>query len=209
VKSADLYREAAAVLTPWMRANGYKRIHGGKLRYFKPLNQGYFVITLQIDKYGYIGLFGGSEFVVTLQVIPQIDADHFDRYPYPQEQLNRLLSAERLEELRALQNQVIARLTPPAPDDPEMLQLAATPGGLSRDGVIKRYFSQHDKPYRLGQGEWFRFADAEDVRRACEFVIAVLPETISAFFHRNDLDPAPAVEQDVQALSPHDRMSPR
>lgn len=187
MKSTDLYREAATVLTPWMRAHGYKRYAGRVLRHYKPLEDTFFVISLGSNKYGYSDLLGGGEFFVSLQIVDRLSGDRFDVHPQPMEQLNGLLCEERLEEVRAIQNQVIAKLTPPSLDDERLLAIQRLGGGTP-EGILRRFYQPRTEPYPLGQGAWFRYTDADDIHRWVEFVIEVLPEAITQFLQAHGVN---------------------
>lgn len=175
------------MLTPWMRARGMKRYAGRVLRYYKPLGDNFFVISLASDKYGYSDLLGGGEFYVSLQIVDRLSGNRFDVYPQPMAQLNALLSGERLEQLRAIQNQVIAKLTPPSLDDERLLAIQRA-GGATAGSVLKLFYQPRTEPYRLGQGAWFRYGDADDIRRWVAFVVEVLPEAITQFLEAHGVN---------------------
>jgi hypothetical protein len=188
MRSVEVYREASILLTPWARARGYKRFRGKPLQYYKVIGNRFFVITLAVDKYGYSKLLGGGEFYVFLELASGLGPQWFALYGQPHEQLNALLAPGRLEELRAIQNRVIAKLTPPAADDEELLAFEKAGGG-SRESILELYYAPITEPFQPGQGAWFRFGDHDDIRCWAVFICGVLPEAIDQFLRSCSVEP--------------------
>ena len=110
MKSPEVYSLPKSELAPWFKLAGFKRAKG-LLGWSRPHGDAHIVVWCQISQDGW-DLFAGSKFTVELQrsFEPVIGGGHARRQRFA-----LFLSPEEREEVRKIQNEIIAELRrPPA-----------------------------------------------------------------------------------------------
>lgn len=168
MRSEELYRILRQALGEWFRDRGFRRSRQGQLGWHR---DGLFV-WFQCDKWGWDPQ-AGSSFFVNLQL-----SGPPEPWGGPSERLQHFLSERELEEARALQNRVIAKLTPPPPAHVNVLRAAfarTSPDPDALIGALLSRFEPVEHPYRANQDFGLRYGDADDVLGWAAFLLRVLP----------------------------------
>jgi len=137
----------------------YKQVHGDILLFwFQYSGDGW-------DTYA------GSKFIVEFQLASE---------PYIGVGKNRkrlpcFLNDKQLDEMRGIQNEIIARLSNPPPNHPT-LHISAD---ISQLYLAK--FKPITEPYKNADDVWLRYYSDSDVRRWAEFVLRQLPLVVAGF----------------------------
>ncbi|MCI0631607.1 MAG: hypothetical protein L0Y44_13235 [Phycisphaerales bacterium] len=170
MKSTEVYKLIREVIGPWCKEQGFKRTTGGMLGWHRPHADQQLVFWFQCSQDGW-DPYTGSKFILEFQVAgdPQPGASGARRYRLPY-----FLSEAELEEVRAIQNSVIAGLPPP-PKDYYVFGL-----GAATSEWYRGKFQPVPEPYRNQDDIWLRYHTPADVRRWADFVLAVLPTSIRA-----------------------------
>src|SRR5262249_41956195 len=103
VKSTELHRHLREDLAPWFKSQEFKRAPRAQLGW----HRGPLLVGFQWDQWGWDRYAGGS-FFVNFQT-----SDRPEPWAGPNERLQHFLEPDDLEAARALQNIVIAKLSPP------------------------------------------------------------------------------------------------
>lgn len=171
MRSAEVYRELGAGLRPYFRSVGFGRGGGRTLSFYRePL-----LVFFQLDKWGF-DRHAGSGFYVNLQRSgsPQPWTGNVER-------ITELLSDEELAEAQRLQNEVIARLTPPPAE-----HLALLRAGFARispdperlfEGLLGQ-FRPLAEPLRRDHDFQMRYHSARDIAAWCRFLLPILPRAV-------------------------------
>ncbi len=178
MKAAEVHKIIRDAWGPWFRLQGYKRLKSGIAGWFHPVDSMYTTLWVQIDWHGW-DPYAGSQFAVNLQLSlkPETWTGMLNRR-LPQiltEDQPKLLTDEQLEEVRLMQNHVIAKLRRPPPDY-YVLHID--------DDVNEWYLGNFEpitEPYKHSDDVWFRYGDEEDVRMWAGFVLAILPTALPNF----------------------------
>jgi hypothetical protein len=165
--SKQLYSILREHLARVLKANGFKRTTT-TLSWVRPRGELYIGVWCQADQRGW-DTYAGSKFVVEFQLGPEpiIGGKTIRR-----ERIASMLSAAEREEVRAIQNQVIASLRPP-PRDHSFLNVSEEVSIL----YLKRFMSI-EQPYSDRDDIWFRYASKKDVDRWARFLITKLPDCL-------------------------------
>ena len=130
------------------------RRHGGR----------YLVVWCQVSQRGWDD-YAGSEFVVEFQLsIEPIVGASSDR----RQRFGAMLDGVGREEIRQMQNHVIASLTCPPAQHP-LLQISQL-----REWYLGR-FRRIEQPYSGGEDIWLRYASKEHVVNWARFILRKLP----------------------------------
>lgn len=167
MKSTEVYKALREVLGPWCKQAGFKRTTGGVLGWHRPLPGGlHQVFWFQCSQDGW-DPYRGSKFIVEFQVSgePAIGVGLQRR------RLPRYLDADQLEQVRALQNEVIRRLPKP-PTDYFLLQME------DLADWYRAAFRERREPYASNEDIWLRYHQPEDVRRWAEWLLPHLPHLL-------------------------------
>jgi hypothetical protein len=171
MKAADVYGLLGTRLSPWCRAQGFKKLRGSVLGYHRPVSDGFVVFWVQCDKYGW-DAFSGSRFVLEFQRGKEpgigLSANEPKRL-----RLGRILSDKEREDVRTLQNQVIARL-PAAPSNHPAF-------GANIPVWFLDQFKPIAKPYGATDDLWLRYYSEADVTAWAEFLEPLLPSVLARF----------------------------
>jgi hypothetical protein len=169
MKSTEVYRLIREVIGPWCKEEGFKRTAGGMLEWHRPHAGQHLVFWFQCGKDGW-DPYAGSQFTVEFQV----SGDTRPGAAGIRHRLGYFLSEAEREEIRAIQNTVIAALSPPPRD-----HLAFGLGS-----AISEWYSGKFRPvtesYKGMADIWLRYHTPAHVRRWADFVLAVLPRLIRA-----------------------------
>ena len=165
MKSPEVYSQLKSELAPWFKAAGFKRVKG-LLGWSRAHSDAHIVVWCQISQDGWDS-YAGSKFVVEFQLSPEpvIGTGRSER-------LASLLSPEEREEVRSIQNEVIAGLHRPPASHPTLhISQQVTEWYLAKFGpVCEPYPERHDI--------WFRYASPDHVARWALFIIGRLPKCI-------------------------------
>jgi len=168
MKSPEVYSQLKSELAPWFKAGGFRRAKG-RLGWSRPHSDAHIVVWCQISQDGWDS-YAGSKFVVEFQRSPEpIIGTHHAR----RERLAALLLPEEREEVRSIQNEVIAGLHRPPVSHPTLhVSQQGTEWYLAKfKPVIEPYPERHDI--------WFRYAAPEHVTRWAQFIVGRLAKCIS------------------------------
>jgi len=163
VKSTDVYAQLRAALGPWFKSEGFVRAKG-LLSWCRRRGDRYTVVWCQISQDGWEP-YAGSKFIVQFQrsLEPIVGF-----YPSPSRRLASLLTAEEREEVRAIQNSIIAELRQPPPNHPAF-QISENVTAWYRE-----QFRLVEKPYSDRHDVWFRYSSNEHVDRWSQFILGKL-----------------------------------
>lgn len=158
MRSKEVYAILNVHLSPMLKAAGFKKLKP-LLSWSRPHRDQHLVMWCQVSQSGW-DLYSGSQFVVEYQRSkePVVGSVTTPRWRFA-----ALLDAGAREELRAIQNRVIASLPRPPPE--YYLQLP----GQVRDWYLDRFRNVHE-PYSEGQDVWLRYRSGPDVMEWAEFV---------------------------------------
>jgi len=164
MKSKELYSILREHLAPLCKANGFKRTNT-MLSWVRPRGELYEGFWCQADQGGW-DTYVGSKFVVEFQLghQPLIGWETICR-----KRMGEMLAAAEREEIRRIQNDVIASLRRPPKNYP-LLNL--------REEFSNFYLEQFkpiDQPFGERDDIWFRYASKQDADRWGEFLVAKLP----------------------------------
>lgn len=168
MKSPEVYALLKSELAPWFKSDGFKRAKG-PLSWYRECGSAYIVVWFQISRGGWDS-HSGSKFVVGFQKSkkPVVGAN-----PSISNRLADFLSKSEREEVRNIQNRVIADLQPPPQDHPTL--------HISSD-VTKWYlekFREVSAPYRENEDIWLRYYSPQHVSSWASFIEPKLPECVS------------------------------
>jgi hypothetical protein len=169
MKSPEVYSHLKLVLAPWFKSAGFKRAKGF-LGWSRPHADSHIVVWCQVSQSGW-DAYAGSQFVVEFQRSPQPEIGGGGRLTRRQ-RFTHFLSSEEREEIRRIQNEVIAGLHSPPPSHPA-LQVSQQ--------VSDWYLAQFKpvrEPYPERHDIWFRYTSPEHVSRWAHFIAAKLPRCI-------------------------------
>jgi hypothetical protein len=163
MKSTELYAVLREEVGPWARAQGFRRAKS-MLSWYRACQDEMLVFWFQASSYGW-DPYTGSQFTV-----------EFQRNPEPvvgkglkRERIGRLLDDSQREQLRELQNLVIAALPHP-PRDHFMFM-----SGEQVATHYRRRFEPVTRPYTTLDDIWLRYHDLSHVQMWGRFVLGVLP----------------------------------
>jgi len=167
MKSVQVYSVLRKRLAPAFKANGFKRSKT-MLSWVRPQSELFLGAWCQVDQRGWDD-YAGSKFVVEFQIgyEPVIGGRTIRR-----ERIGRMLNDDDRGTIRALQNDVIAKLTRP-PKGHALLHV----GEDVRTWYLKQ-FEPIEQPYSQRDDIWFRYKDADDLAKWAQFLMTKLPEVI-------------------------------
>ncbi len=167
MKSPEVYSQLKSELVPWFKSVGFKRAKG-LLSWYRPHDDAHIVVWCQISQNGW-DLYAGSQFIVEFQRSPEpvIGGRHARRQRFA-----LFLSPEEREEVRSIQNAVIAALHRPPPSYAYLhISQQVTDWYLAQ-------FKPVSEPYPMGHDIWFRYASPEHVIQWAHFIVGKLPKCI-------------------------------
>lgn len=173
VTSKQFYQELRSALASHMKADGFRRLSGGRLGWEKPRGAEHFFLWFQCNKWGWNAQWG-SNFTLEFQMAP--DAGDAMSFKGRRERLGELLEGfQELDELRLMNNAIIERLP-------------GTLGNLAvtvADGAGKLYaqegFIIDPEPAVYGRDMWLNYHSLEDVRMWAHYFENRLPYFITLF----------------------------
>lgn len=176
--STELYRLLRSDLGPWFRERGFKAARRTQLGWHRDR----LLIWFQCDKSGW-NQYAGASFFVNVQISTKPEP-----WSGPVERLQRFLSDAELEQMRALQNEVIRTLLPPPREYVEQMRDAFS---KYRDGsamleAMLSDFQPVATPYRQQQDVALRYFRPSDVQRWSTFLLGIFPRIVNASRAEND-----------------------
>lgn len=168
MKSPEVYAQLKTELAPWFKSAGFKRAKG-LLGWSRPHGDAHIVVWCQISQDGWDS-YAGSKFVVEFQRSnePIIGARATHRH-----RLAKFLSLEDRDEIRSIQNAVIAALHRPSPTHPNLhISPQVTEWYLDK-------FNPVTEPYPENYDIWFRYSSPEHITRWTSFIVSKLPKCLS------------------------------
>jgi len=167
MKSPEVYSLLKSELAPWFKSAGFRQARG-LLGWSRPHGDAHIVVWCQISRDGW-DLFAGSKFVVELQRSsePVIGGGHARRQRFA-----LFLSSEEREEVRKIQNEIIAGFRRPPASHPALhVSQRVTDSYLAQFKLIS-------EPYSERHDIWFRYAAPEHITRWTQFIVGKLPRCI-------------------------------
>ena len=171
--AAEVYKIARNVLAPWCKQHEFKRTKSGVLGWYRPVEDGFLVFWLQCSTEGW-DAYAGSKFVVVFNLVDRPEANSY--YGTQWKRLPHLLTQAQLDEVKQLQNRVIAKLTPPSRDHYIF--------DLDQE-IVERYLRKFEpiaEDYTPSSDIWLRYHDRDDVIMWAEYLLAVLPQVLQRFY---------------------------
>jgi hypothetical protein len=168
MKSTEVYSQLRAELGPWFKSMEFKRAKGF-LSWTRPQDDLQTVVWCQISQSGWEA-YSGSQFTVEFQrsAEPIVGASDGRR-----KRLAAFLSQLEREEVRSIQNTIIASLRKPPASHPF----------LHMPHAVSSHYLQQFKPiaapYPEGQDIWFRYATPEHVANWAKFILRKLPQCLA------------------------------
>jgi len=169
MKSAEVYSQLKSELGPWFKSEDFKRAKG-LLGWSRPHGDAHIVVWCQISQDGWDS-YAGSKFIAEFQCSPEpVIGAHKAR----RARFGFFLVPEEREEVRSIQNTVIAGLlSPPASHPTFHVSQQVTDWYLEKfKPVCDPYSEQHDI--------WLRYSSPSDVTRWTHFILSKLPKCIDA-----------------------------
>jgi hypothetical protein len=168
MKSPEVYSLLKSELAPWFKSGGFKRAKGF-LGWSRPHGDAHTVVWCQVSQSGW-DRYAGSGFVVEFQRSPDSVIGGLNAR---RERFSSFLSPEEREDVRRIQNQVIAELHVPPASYP-VLHVAQ-----QVTDIYLKQFKTVTEPYPRQHDIWFRYASPEHVIRWAGFILGKLPAFIS------------------------------
>jgi hypothetical protein len=176
MKSTELYAQLRSSLGALFKAAGFRRARTS-LSWQRPADDGFLLVWFQCDKWGW-DKHSGSGFFINFQIAPTSEPGHGRT-----ERLQYFLPVAELEEVRAIQNGVIARLAPPPTEYVDLLRREFTrlyPRSAAQ--MLDTYlgaFKPVTEPYRSTWDFTLRYYDEVDVGHWATLLQRVCPRIVS------------------------------
>lgn len=175
-----MHRELAALLSPALEAEGFRRLRpGSTASWSKPTGERFLLVWVQLSRSGDPFGWYGSSLTVEFE-LSDAEVRGSGRL---RERLPRLLSHDEREEIRDNQNAVIGRL-PPAPT------AALTQLPVSLRSQYLAHADQHTEPYAETADVWLRYADARDLESWFPLLQKMVPAAAREAAIRFEVAPA-------------------
>lgn len=164
MKSTEVYNTLKTHLAPVFQAAGFKRAKA-MLSWARPQGDRYLVVWCQVSQDGWDD-YAGSRFTVEFQLSDEaiVGARHVRR-----ERFSKMLDDNGREQIRTIQNCVIASLRYPPAHHPA-LHISET----TRAWYLEK-FQKVDHPYSNWDDIWLRYGSKEHVATWAQFIIRNLP----------------------------------
>jgi hypothetical protein len=165
MKSSEVYSVLSEHMVPLLKTAGFKRAKA-MLSWARPQQERYLVIWCQVSQDGWDS-YAGSKFVLEFQLseTPVVGGSQIRR-----ERLALILDKKGREEIRKIQNQVIASLRRP----PSSYPLLHVSEGL-RDHYLGKFLAINE-PFGDRDDIWLRYGSREHVATWAQFIVGKLPE---------------------------------
>ncbi|HEY1208568.1 MAG TPA: hypothetical protein VGE85_04315 [Terracidiphilus sp.] len=170
MKSPEVYSLLKIELAPWFKSEGFKRAKG-LLSWTRPHGDAHIVVWCQVSQYGW-DPYAGSQFIVEFQRSsePVIGYGYKNAH---RERIALLLSPEEREEVRRIQNSVIASLQHPPANHPILHFTQEV------TDIYVKQFKAVSEPYPERNDIWFRYASPEHITQWAHFIIGRLPKCVA------------------------------
>lgn len=175
MKSTEVYAILRNRIAGELKSLGFKR-EKAFLSWSRHYGDLYSVLWCQVSQDGW-DEYAGSRFTVEFQRSAESVVGSVTKR---RERIGKLLSRIQREEIRRMQNDVIANLRRPPKDHPF---LAVSPDA-NKWYLAK--FKQDDTPYPENHDIWFRYARVADVEGWAAFLAKVIPECVETMERSND-----------------------
>jgi len=164
MKSAEVYRTLKIILAPELKAAGFSRAKG-LLSWARKQGERYLVVWCQVSQSGW-DAYAGSKFTVEFQLSdgPVVGASAVHRQRFV-----KMLNEVERDELRSIQNDVIASLERPPANYPLLHVSEAVRNYYLKD------FERIEEPYGERDDVWLRYRSQEHVCAWAQFIIRILP----------------------------------
>lgn len=170
MKSTEVYRSIRDIISPWCKANDFKRTKSGMLGWYRQTGDHFLVFWFQCSMDGW-DKYAGSKFVVEFQLADEAIIGVGKN----RERIQSLLDRKQLIQVRQIQNEVVFKLNLPTDDYPVF--------HISPD--ISKWYLAKFKPvkhnYNSNDDIWFRYHSVEDVERWAAFILEHLPVLVTRF----------------------------
>jgi hypothetical protein len=165
MKSSKVYAALKEHLAPVLRTAGFKRAKA-MLSWARPQQDKYLVMWCQVSQDGWDS-YAGAKFTVEFQLSdePIVGARHIRRQRFP-----KMLDSTGREEIRTIQNKVIASLQYPPAHYP-----ALHTSETVRAWYLEK-FRRIDHPYGDLDDIWLRYGSEEHLATWAQFIIRKLPD---------------------------------
>jgi hypothetical protein len=165
MNSSEVYATLKGHMASAFQAAGCKRAKA-MLSWTRPQRERFLVVWFQVSRDGWDS-YAGSRFTVEFQLSdePIVGARSIRRQRFPS-----MLDASGREEIRRLQNDVIASLHYPPPNHP-VLKISEP----TRAWYVEK-FRKIDQPYAEKEDIWFRYGTQEHVTIWANFITRKLPD---------------------------------
>jgi hypothetical protein len=170
LKAAAFHGLVRQELDPLMRSLGFARTPGASMAsWARPEGDEWLLFWFQpsMSNYAYSA---GFKFVVEFQLGPEAQPGGRGH----RLRLGEVLTDAEREQVRQMENRVIAKLPPPDRG------FAASLDGRTREWSLGQW-QPVGKPYGPGDDIWFRHGDEADVLEFLAFFGAVLPDVVTRF----------------------------
>jgi hypothetical protein len=166
MRSTETYAVLRQHLAPAFKAEGFKRATS-MLSWIRPQGTGHLVVWCQAAQSGW-DMYSGSQFMeFQRSAAPAVGA-----IPSCRKRLHEMLDDEGREEIRTIQNAVIAALRQPPPMHPLLNDTDAL-----RNWYLRK-FRPVDTPYGAGDDVWLRYASEQHVAAWAAFILRRLPNCL-------------------------------
>jgi hypothetical protein len=174
MKSTEVYAILKSRIAGELKSLGFKR-EKSFLSWSRQHGDLYTVLWCQVSQDGW-DEYAGSRFTVEIQRSAESVVGSVTQQ---RKRIGKLLSRTQREEIRHIQNDVIANLQRPLKNHPF---LAVSPDA-SKWYLAK--FEQDETPYPENHDIWFRYARAADVERWAAYLVKVIPECVELMERSN------------------------
>lgn len=172
MKSQELHRHLRASLGPWFREQGFRTAKRTPLGWHRDP----FLIWIQCDAHGWDQYTGGS-FFFNVQSGGAVES-----WGGPTDRLQKFLTDDELEEMRAIQNGVIPKLKLPPREFIQAMRSTIAKTSSEPESLIDSYlsfFKPVEQPFRRNHDVSLRYWDADDVAVWGAFILRVLPRIVA------------------------------
>jgi hypothetical protein len=167
MKSTEAYRVLRTHLAPVFQGAGFKRAKG-LMSWIRPHSERYLVVWCQVSQSGWDD-YAGSKFTVEFQLSDEavLGAKSVHRRRFP-----TMLDDNGRDEMRTIQNRVIASLRRPPANHP-LLHAGETIGAY-----YLKSFQRIDQPYSERDDIWLRYGCEEHLVTWARLIINHLPSCL-------------------------------
>jgi hypothetical protein len=174
VPARTVHREARAALGPGFAADGFERLRSVSIAaWVRPAGEQFIVCWVQPSRHPDSSGWYGTKFTIEFRrgARPAVAVNG------PGVRFCNLLDDDGREQVRAVQNAIIARMPPPPAHVLDQLTAGALDWYLSQGRQVATAYSPRDDV-------WFRHRDTQDLAGWFRLLPALLPAALTEFRHR-------------------------